>query len=308
MREMKPCPKISIVTPIFNGVEHTLAYLDSLARVTYPDFEIIVVDDGSTDGSAESIARDFPRVRLLKGDGSLWWSGGTNLGIYDALERGADHILTMNNDVRVAPDCLDRLVECSRENPDAIVGGKIYYMDDPERIWSAGGRLDWLSGKTLVQVGHGRLDSDEFCNRKPMDFLTGMNVLIPAAVFGKIGFYDQVHFPQYHADAEFTLRARKAGIPVLFEPSAKVWNRVESTFMQRFLKGRKFDLKAVRELLISFRSPMRLSCYWRLHWRFCPLPLIPWAFTLRLLRVAVFLIKISRAIAVGGRPLEKIGV
>jgi len=181
-------------------------------------------------------------------------------------------------------------------------------MDDPERIWSAGGMVNWWTGKTLVQIGHGQLDSDEFMHRSRMDFLTGMNVLIPAAVFAEIGYYDEVNFPQYHADSEFTLRARKAGIPILFEPSAKVWNRVESTYMQRFLKNRVFNLNAVRELLTSSRSPMRLSCYWLLHWRYCPFLLIPWAFFLRLLRVVLFLVKIRRAAASGGQALDKIGV
>lgn len=307
MSELTPNPKIIIVTPIYNGIEHTTVYLDSLSQVTYSNFEIVVVDDGSTDGSGETIGRDYPYVHLLKGDGNLWWSGGTNLGIRAAIDRGADYILTMNNDVEVAPDFLDKLVECARENPGAIIGGKIYFMNDPDRIWSAGGRVNWLSGKTLVQVGHGQLDRDEFCHRKSMDFLTGMNVLIPVSVFKKIGFYDEAEFPQYHADSEFTLRARKAGIPILFEPAAKVWNRVESTFMQRFLKDRKFDCGAIRELLSGIRSPMRLSCYWLLHVRFCPRLLIPWAFTLRLLRVAVFLLKIKIAVAAGGDTLEKIG-
>jgi len=306
--DMIQYPRVSIVTPIFNGIEHTLAYLQSLAECRYPNFEIIIVDDGSTDGSAALIAEKFPQVRILPGDGNLWWSGGTNMGIRDSLARGTDFILTMNNDVQVAPDFLDALVFAARENPGAIIGGKIYFMADPERIWSAGGRLDWLSGKTLVQVGHGQLDRDEFCHRQPMDFLTGMNVLIPASVFDRIGFYDDVHFPQYHADSEFTLRARMHGITILFEPCAKVWNRVESTFMQRFLQRRRVDLKTVCELLTSFRSPMRLSCYWRLHWRYCPLLLIPWAFSLRLLRVAFFLAKILRAAVIGGKTLEKIGV
>lgn len=305
---MSQLPKISIITPIYNGIACTLEYLDSLSGVTYPNYETVIVDDGSTDGSSAVIAERFPGVRLLQGDGNLWWAGGTNRGIRDALERGADYILTMNNDVKVAPDCLERLVECALANPAAIIGGKIYFMDDPERIWSAGGRLNWWSGKTLVQIGHGQLDRDEFCRREPMDFLTGMNVMIPAGVFAKIGYYDEARFPQYHADSEFTLRARKAGVPILFEPAAKVWNRVESTFMQRFLRNRPFDLAAVRELLTSSRSPMRLSCYWLLHRRYCPFLLIPWAFSLRLARVFLFLLKIRRAKASGGDALDAIGV
>lgn len=310
MAEMKGItpPRVSIVTPIHNGIEDTVEYLRSLAGVTYPNFEIVIVDDGSTDGSSEIIARDFPRVRLLPGDGTLWWAGGTNAGVRDALERGADFILTMNNDVRVAPDFLDKLVQCASENPGAIVGGKIYFMDDPRRIWSAGGVLSWANGKTFSQLGHGQMDSADFSRRREVDFLTGMCVLIPAGVFARIGLYDAVNFPQYHADSEFTLRARKAAIPVLFEAGAKVWNRVESTFMQRFVRGGRFGLREVWELLSSFRSPMKVKGYWLLHCWYCPKWLIPLAFGLRMARIALFLLKIKRAVHKGGKALEGIGV
>lgn len=306
--KLKHHPRVSIVTPIFNGIEHTLAYLDSLFGCSYPNFEVVIVDDGSTDDSGGIIAAKFPEVRLLQGDGNLWWSGGTNMGIRDALARGTDFILTMNNDVKVAPDFLDRLVRCALEHPGAIIGGKIYFMGDTERIWSAGGKLNWLTGKTLIQVGHGELDSAQFCRPERMDFLTGMNVLIPAAVFARVGFYDETNFPQYHGDTEFTLRARQAAIPIWFEPEARVWNRVESTYMQRFILARNFGRKEIWELLTSIRSPMNLRCYWLLHWRYCPKALIPWAFSLRLARVIFFLVKIRIAIWRGGAALEKIGV
>jgi len=305
---MKRYPKVSIITPIFNGKEHTLAYLASLSGCSYPDYEVIIVDDGSTDGSAAIIAEKFPQVRILQGDGNLWWSGGTNMGIRDAISRGTDFILTMNNDVQIAEDCLDALVRCAQDNPGAIVGGKIYFMDSPQRIWSAGGKLSWWNGKTLVMLGHGQADSPGFSIRRRVDFFTGMCVLIPASVFARIQFYDALNFPQYHADTEFILRARKAGIPILFEPAARVWNRVESTFMQRFLRQEGVSpYRRIRDLLVSFRSPLNLKEYWLLHKRYCPLFLIPLAFGLRLARILLFLLKIEFAVHRGGKALDRIG-
>lgn len=304
----KHAPKVVIVTPIHNGIEHTLEYLQSLTVVTYPNFEITIVDDGSTDRSAEKISREFPQVRIIHGDGDLWWSGGTNLGIRDALERGADYILTMNNDILVAPDVIDSLVMCATDNPGSIVGGKIYFMDVPDRVWSAGGKLNWWNGKTLIMLGHDKADAVEFSVRRQVDFFTGMCVLIPAQVFPRIGLYDSVDFPQYHADTEFTLRAKKEGISIVFEPDAKVWNRVDSTFMQRFVKHGTLTLKDINELLTSFRSPMNVREYWLLHKRYCPLMLIPIAFTLRVLRTVFFLFKIKRSLLKGGAGLERIGV
>ena len=304
---MKSIPKVSIVTPIYNGIADTVAYLESLREVCYANFDVTIVDDGSTDGSSAVIALEFPSVRVLTGDGNLWWSGGTNLGIRDALARGADFILTMNNDVKVAPGFLDALIGCAMDNPGAIVGGKIYFLDDPERIWSAGGKLSWADGKTFKMLGHGEPDAPEFSNRKAVDFFTGMCVLIPASVFPRIGLYDASHFPQYHADSEFTLRARRAGIPIIFEPAAKVWNRVESTFMQRFTRQGALGLRETVELLTSFRSPMNLRQYWILHRDYCPLPLIPVAFALRVARLLLFLCRIKRALARGGEAMNRIG-
>lgn len=301
-------PKVTIVTPVHNGIEDTLEYLRSLAGVTYPNYEVTIVDDGSTDGSGGMISRDFPHVRILRGDGNLWWSGGTNLGIQDALERGADFILTMNNDIQVAPDVIDSLIMCAADNPGAIIGGKIYFLNDPGRVWSAGGELSWADGRTLVMLGHNKPDAEKFSVRRQVDFFTGMCVLIPAQVFSRIGLYDAIAFPQYHADSEFTLRARKKGIPIILEPNAKVWNLVESTYMQRFMKHGALSLKDIGELLTSFRSPMNVKEYWLLHKRYCPSMLLPVAFTLRMARTVLFLLKIKRSLLKGGKDLERIGV
>src|SRR5690242_6946342 len=115
-------PHVSVVVPVFNRLEHTREFLRCFEKVTYPNREVIIVDDGSTDGTADAIARQWPSVRLLREEGNLWWSESTNRGVRDALERGADYILTINDDVTFDADFLDRLVAYAETHPRTLVG------------------------------------------------------------------------------------------------------------------------------------------------------------------------------------------
>jgi len=95
-----------IIIPIFNRIEYTKGCLLSLYKQTYKNFKIVVINDGSTDGSGKVLERDFPSVHVINGDGNLWWTAATNLGVKFALKNGADYILTLNNDTIATPDFL----------------------------------------------------------------------------------------------------------------------------------------------------------------------------------------------------------
>jgi GT2 family glycosyltransferase len=193
-----------VVTPVHNGIEHTVKFLASLKRQEYQNLVAVIVNDGSTDGTAERIAAEFPDVVVLPGDGNLWWSGATNEGVAHALKNGADYIFTVNNDVEVDPGAIAALVKTagSRENK-TLVGSVIYDQSERTKVWYAGGTFDPQLGELVHVREAGDAELPE------PDWLTGMGVLIPAGVFDKTGLYDRRRFPQYFGDADFSLRAKK---------------------------------------------------------------------------------------------------
>lgn len=263
-------PKVAIIVPTFNSLADCLTCLESLSRITYPNLEITVVDDGSTDGTAEAVRKQFPKVRVLQGDGNLWWTGCMNLGLRDALERGADYGMAMNSDVRVAPDCVSELVGCAQANQPCIVGSVIYDAGDPQRIWCAGGILRWPFRGT-VMLGHGELDCGQFEGVREVEWTPGMGTLYPRKILLELGCYDR-RFPQYHADADLTLRARRKGFRVLVTSGSRLYNNVAST---GGLRQEGITWPEIRGVFISLKSADNVKTLPSFIWRHSPWYLAP---------------------------------
>jgi GT2 family glycosyltransferase len=256
---MPAAPRVAVVVPVFNKLAHTVRFLESFREVRYPAYQMIIVDDGSTDDTAKTLARRFPEVVRLQGDGNLWWSGGTNRGVAYALEHGFDYVLTINNDTRVHPDFLTHLVETAGAHPRSVVGSRINFLDDPKKIWSLGGYVNWRGGVVLQLRGHGGYEHEvlpHLANPVPAETLTGCGALVPAACYREVGLYDARWCPQYHGDSEFVLRAARRGWRVLVDLRAVVWNDVHNT--------------CTNKNVFSRRSPWFWRPLWAIHWRYCP--------------------------------------
>ncbi len=258
-------PKIVVVTPIFNGIAHTLAYLESLSKMDYKNYEVIIVDDGSTDGSAEKIKKNYPDTIILKGDGNLWWSGATNQGVKKAIGLGADFVFTINNDVELDTSIFKALISCYKDQKKpCLVGCKIYYLTDHNKVWYFGGELDTKIADVKMNNG---VDSD-FMTAQEVGVLTGMGVLVPVAAYKAIGLYDEKNFPQYLADSDFSLRAKNAGYSLFVTPDAKVYSDVASSWLRKALA--KPSPRAVWELFFHIRSPHALKIRYRFYKKYWP--------------------------------------
>jgi len=199
---------ICIVIPVHNRKKFTRDCLLSLRNQTLRADYIIVVNDGSTDGTEEMIGHEFPEVIVLHGDGNLFWTAAINLGVKLALYMGAEYVLTLNNDTVASTDMLEKMMKFARQNPNDLLGAldidiltkKPYY----------GGEIfNWRSGSSRYLLND--LKKDEQMGLHEVSLFPGRGLLIPKVVFENIGFFAEKELPHYMADYDFTQRARRNG-------------------------------------------------------------------------------------------------
>jgi GT2 family glycosyltransferase len=223
--------KLAIVVLNWNGLEDTRALLRTLERCRVPagwSAEVMVVDNGSTDGSAQRIGAEFPQVDVLALPANLRFAGGNNQGIERALAAGADAIMLLNNDTEADPALLERLLLALEQHPEAgAVAPLIYFAAPSRRIWYAGGRCTPALG-LAAHRGLRQLDRGQYRSIERTGYLTGCCLLARRAVWEKVGLLDERYFI-YAEDADWCLRARRAGFALLFVPTARLWHKVSAS-------------------------------------------------------------------------------
>ncbi len=205
--------KVAAVVLSWNGREDTLACLESLEG---EDVEVIVVDNASEDGSADAVKG----VELIRNDRNLGYAGGMNVGIRRALERGADAVLLLNNDVLVEPGAIEAMVAASEGA--AGVSPLIVFADDPAAVWYAGARFDPKSGY------HGRQFTERIDRVVPTERICGAAVLMPREALERVGLFDEELFA-YAEDVDWSLRARELGLPLLVTPHGQIRHKVSAS-------------------------------------------------------------------------------
>lgn len=224
-------PLISVVVLNWNGADDTLACLDSLAALTYPNFNVIVVDNGSTDDSLDKLhaySSRYPLV-LLETGRNLGYAEGNNVGIRHALAHGADFVLVLNNDTTVAPDLLEQLVGAARRNPDAgVFSARVMYFDNPDKVWFDGARWN-ESALQLEWPGQGESESELGTIDHDTDYACGAALFFRAEVARQIGLLDETFFLVWE-EVDWCFRARKAGWCNKVVAAAKIWHKIGVSF------------------------------------------------------------------------------
>ena len=210
---------IYIVIPVFNRLKFTLECLHSLNNQTTKDFKIIIVDDGSTDGTQEVIRKEYPHVILLETSGDLYWTATINVGIKYAIEHNAEYVLTLNNDTLASKDFIKNIIVWSRKYPMALFGA--YAIDAISKQPVYGGEIiDWkrIRSKSWLDI----LPVNEHIGIHKVSHFPGRGLLIPVSCFEKIGYFDEITFPHYAADYDFTHKAIRNGFEIYCNHDAKL--------------------------------------------------------------------------------------
>jgi len=257
--------KVEIVIPVYNRRETTLQGLRSLARIdkTGLAVRIIVVDDGSTDGTSEAIAKEFPEVRIVKGDGTLHYAAGTNRGISAALENNPDFIVTANDDAVFHERFLQRLITAADENPRSIIGALLLLWDEPHKVFQVG--QIWKTWEGGWQIPENLTAFNVPPKTFEVECIVGTCVLFPVEAIRENGLMDEEKFPHGWGDAQYLMRMKKSGWKLLVEPKSYVWcepntypkplHRLPvSEILKILFKNRRHPLNLQRQFIARWES------------------------------------------------------
>lgn len=214
--------RVEIVAPVHNRREITLLCLRSLARLNTEELNIhiIIVDDGSTDRTGEAISREFSEVEVVPGDGNLWFTEGTNMGVRAALKYQPDYILMINDDAVFDADFLRYMVETAEKYPRSVVGSLLLLWDMPHKLFQVA--PIWNTWKGGWQ--HWEQQTIWTIPTKPweVDIIVGNCVLVPVEAIREQGLMNSKRYPNF-GDAEYTPRLKRNNWRLLIDPRARVF-------------------------------------------------------------------------------------
>lgn len=227
-------PLVYVIIPNWNGKHYLEECLLSLEKLEYSNFKVLVTDNGSTDGSVSWLEKKYPEILIIRNNFNLGFAAACNQGIKKFLEQDADYIFLLNNDTVVSANCLNKLVETFNQSKFkrlGIVGLKINYFDQKDKIWFGGGRfIKWrASGKHL----HWQSLGQSLYGIQECDFITGCAMMIKKEVFESVGYFFEPYFLTVE-DLDFCWKAKQANYQIAINLDAKIWHKVSASRQGEF--------------------------------------------------------------------------
>ena len=224
---MLSMPSVYIIILNWNSSEDTIECICSLQNLNYQQYKLILVDNGSTDQSEERLRSRFPNLPFIQTGSNLGYAGGNNVGIKYALEQGADYVWLLNIDTIVHPDSLSTMVEMAlSDSIIGMVGSKIYFYDEKDVLWYAGGTFDLEEGGIASHLGWGQKDIGQFEQVKDVGYITGCSLLVKREVIEKIGLLPEEYF-LYFEETDWNYCAQQNGFRTVIAHKSLIWHKVK---------------------------------------------------------------------------------
>ena len=231
-----PDISVAIILVNWNGLDYTKACLESLSKINFSDYKVILVDNASENEEGQHLKTSFPEIELIQNSKNLGFAGGNNVGIRWALEHGFSHVCLLNNDTQVEPDFLEEMVLKFRLGKSTgIVQPMILFLHQPKEIWSAGGK--WLSNLgRAITLG----DREPLVNYRVkstnLDWATGCCMLVSREAILKSGLLNEQFF-LYFEDVEWSLRIRSHGFGIELAPKSILYHEAGAASKKSHSEG-----------------------------------------------------------------------
>jgi GT2 family glycosyltransferase len=222
-----PAPRVSVILVTWSQREDALACIASLEKTSHTPLDIIVVDNGSLDGTVTAVRRAFPQVSVIEAGRNLGFAAANNLGIRAALGQDPAFVFLLNTDTVVDPEIFVHLLRAAASDPKlGVLGPKMYFFDEPDRIWFAGGRTDPDTGFSRhFRYGEVEIPGHEGGEVVDCSFVTGAGMFVRTEVFRRAGVMDETFFHTTE-DNDLCIRASRAGYRLACVPRARLWHKV----------------------------------------------------------------------------------
>ncbi len=260
--------KVAIILVNWNGYALTKDCIQSIQQSGSSNYQIVVVDNGSSDGSASMLQNDFPSIHIIASAVNLGFTGGNNLAMQWAIEQGFEYSFLLNNDTFVGPSFLEPLLSYMETYPNTgAVQPRICFAHNPSLIWNAGTKyFPWL-GITKT-IGYGKKDGSIYGIEKPLDWISGCAFFIRNKVLVQTGFFDPAFFT-YYEDVDLSFKILNSGFNLHYIPSSIIYH-IAGMSGKTITKGKEGFLHAT----VHYHNLRNRIWIWRRYAKFWQWPSI----------------------------------
>jgi GT2 family glycosyltransferase len=257
--------RVFTVIPTYNRKRMLARCLYWLSRQTFSTI-VYVGDAGSTDGTWDMLALEYPDVVVCRGDSNLWWTGAINLALRRTLGicNPNDRILCLNDDTEVDADYIERLLEAAGKKEKRIVGSVSVDIRKPDTIVDGGNQMNWITAAFRSFNAGRKLTEFPIGYEQQVNVLSGRGTLIPAQAFFELGLFAEEQLPHYGADYEFSVRCARASYELLISYGAVIKSNTNSTGMHHVRN--RLSLNELSTFIFGRRSSCNIRDRFYLAW------------------------------------------